>query len=69
MSFLVMISCCPQVTTAVLVFSNLGTLNEELTLVLDKSLSYLSAAILEALDVQTLTQASAPTDASKSRGM
>lgn len=57
-----------KVTTAVLVFSNLGTLNAELTQVLDKSVSSLSKAILEALNIQTLTQVAASNEPSKTRG-
>lgn len=59
----------PQVTTAVLVFSNLGTLNTELTQALDTSISSLSKAISEALNIQTLTQVSASSETTKTRGM
>lgn len=57
-----------KVTNALLVFSNLGTLTAELTRTLEKSLSSLSKAISEALDIQTLTQAPSSNESSKSRG-
>lgn len=57
-----------MVLTSVLVFRNLGTLNEELTRILDKSQSFLSKVILEALDIQALTQAPASNDAVRNRG-
>ncbi|KAE8750096.1 hypothetical protein FOCC_FOCC003220 [Frankliniella occidentalis] len=57
-----------KVTTAVMVFSNLGILNAELNRILDTSVSTLSSAISEALDIQVLTQAPVSNDSTKSRG-
>ncbi|KAK3920424.1 Conserved oligomeric Golgi complex subunit 5 [Frankliniella fusca] len=57
-----------QVTTAVMVFSNLGVLNTELNRILDTSVATLSNAISEALDIQVLTQAPTSNESIKSRG-